>query len=138
MDRDGYRRWRTDLSKFHAETTGRILRGVGYDEATVERVGSLLRKQQLKTDPDCQLLEDVICLVFLEYELADFAKKHDEEKLIYILRRTWKKMSARGHQAALGLPLPDGLRSIVEKAVEPGSVDLSVGEGGHLTAGVDS
>ena len=117
MDREGYRRWRTDLGKFHAGTTGRILRGVGYDEATVERVGSLLRKEQLKTDPECQLLEDVICLVFLEYELADFAKKHDEEKLIHILRRTWKKMSPRGHQTALALALPDGLRSIVEKAV---------------------
>ena len=117
MDRDGYRRWRTDLGKFHAETAGRILRGVGYDEATVERVGSLLRKEHLKTDVDCQLLEDVICLVFLEYELADFAKKHDEEKLIHILRRTWKKMSPHGHQAALALPLPEGLRSIVEKAV---------------------
>jgi hypothetical protein len=117
MDRDGYRRWRTDLGKFHADTAGRILRGVGYDEATVERVGSLLRKEQLKTDADCQLLEDVICLVFLEYELADFAKKHDEEKLIHILRRTWKKMSPRGHQAALALPLPEGLRSIVERAV---------------------
>jgi hypothetical protein len=116
MDREGYRRWRTDLGKFHAGTTGRILRGVGYDESTVERVGSLLRKEQLKTDPDCQLLEDVICMVFLEYELADFAKKHDEEKLIHILRRTWKKMSPRGHQAALALPLPEGLRSIIEKA----------------------
>jgi hypothetical protein len=117
MDRDGYRRWRTDLGKFHALTAGGILRSVGYDEATVERVGSLLRKERLKTDPDCQLLEDVICLVFLEYELADFAKKHDEEKLIHILRRTWKKMSSRGRQAALVLPLPAGLRSIVEKAV---------------------
>ena len=117
MDREGYRRWRTDLGKFHAGTTGRILRGVGYDEATAERVGSLLRKEQLKIDPDCQLLEDVICMVFLEYELADFAKKHDEEKLIHILRRTWKKMSPRGHQAALALPLPEGLRSIVERAV---------------------
>jgi Domain of unknown function (DUF4202) len=117
MDRDGYRRWRTDLGKFHADTTGRILRGVGYEEVTVERVGALLRKERLKTDPDCQLLEDVICLVFLEYELADFAKKHDEEKLIHILRRTWKKMSPRGHQAALAMPLPDALRSMVEKAV---------------------
>ena len=117
MDRNGYRCWRTDLGKFHAETAGRILRSVGYDETTIERVGSLLRKERLKTDPDCQLLEDVICLVFLEYELADFAKKHDEEKLIHILRRTWKKMSLRGHKAALALPLADDLLAIVEKAV---------------------
>ena len=35
-DRPGYRRWRTDLGKFHAETAGGILREVGYDEVFVE------------------------------------------------------------------------------------------------------
>ena len=66
---------------------------------------------------DCQLLEDVICLVFLEYYLAGFAQEHDEPKLINILRRTWRKMSARGQQAALELKLPEHLRRVVEKAI---------------------
>ena len=115
--RDGYRRWRTDLGRFHAETAGRILQEVGYDETTISRVQSLLRKERLKTDPECQLLEDVICLVFLEFYLQDFAQEHDEEKLINILRRTWKKMSPRGHKAALQLDLPDSLRALVRKAI---------------------
>src|SRR4051812_38399996 len=50
MDRAGYHRWRTELGKFHAERAGEILRGVGYDEATVARVRALVRKEGLKTD----------------------------------------------------------------------------------------
>ncbi len=116
-DRQGYLRWRTDLGRFHAETAAGILRGAGYGEETIARVQSLLRKERLRTDPDCQLLEDVICLVFLEHYLAGFAQEHDEPKLINILRRTWRKMSARGQQAALELKLPEHLRRVVEKAL---------------------
>ena len=116
-DRQGYRQWRTDLGRFHAETAGTIMREVGYDQPAIDRVQSLLCKQRLKADPDCQLLEDVICLVFLQHYLADFAQQHDEAKLINILQRTWKKMSARGQQAALALSLPSQLRVLVERAV---------------------
>ena len=115
-DRAGYRRWRTDLGRFHAETAGGLLQEAGYEEAMVARVQSLLRKERLKTDPDCQLLEDVICLVFLEFYLGAFAQEHEEEKLVNILRRTWRKMSPRGQQAALQLELPDSVRPLVEKA----------------------
>ena len=115
--RDGYRRWRTDLGRFHAETAASILRDVGYDEETVARVEALLRKERLKADPDVQLLEDVICLVFLQYYLADFAAQHDDEKLTDILRKTWRKMSDRGRAAALQVDLPPELRALVSQAV---------------------
>ena len=116
-DRQGYRRWRTDLGRFHAGKAAAILRDVGYGPETIGRVQSLLQKKQLKVDPDCQLLEDVICLVFLRYYFADFAEEHDEAKLINILRRTWKKMSSRGQQAALEIKLSAPLRTLVEKAI---------------------
>ena len=117
MDRIGYLRWRTDLYAFHAGEAESILRGVGYDDAVVGRVRSLLRKERIKADPEMQALEDVICLVFLEDELADFASRHAEEKLIHILRRTWAKMSPHGHAAALALQLPLAARALVEKAL---------------------
>ena len=117
MDRRGYKRWRTNLAKYHAETAGAILKDVGYDDDTVGRVRTLLRKEGLKRDPEVQLLEDVICLVFLENYFSDFAKQHDEKKLINILRKTWKKMSPQGHQAALGLNFPGDLRRIVDMAL---------------------
>jgi len=118
MDRKGYHQWRTTLARFHAEKAGDILSEVGYDEKTITSVQSLLRKEHLKKNPDTQTLEDVICLVFLEDYFSDFAKQHEEEKLITILRKTWKKMSPRGHQAALQLDLSPADRALVEKALE--------------------
>lgn len=104
MDRIGYLKWRTTLYQFHADRAGEILRSAGYDDATIARVSSLLKKEKLKVDPDSQLLEDVACLVFLQYEFADFLAQHpDEAKIINILQRTWKKMSPQGHAAAIAL-----------------------------------
>ena len=117
MTRAGYHEWRNDLSKFHAREAASLLQQAGYDDATIARVQSLLRKERLKTDAEMQLLEDVICLVFLESYFADFAKKHDEEKIVQILQRTWKKMSPRGHTAALKLQMEPGDRWLIEKAL---------------------
>ena len=115
--RAGYHRWRTTLQQFHAETAAEILRSVGYDEPTIARVQSLLKKEHLKSDPEMQRLEDVICLVFLENYFADFAAEHDEEKVIGIIRKTWNKMSEVGRAAALTLTLPASARRLVERAL---------------------
>jgi hypothetical protein len=120
MDRIGYLKWRTTLNKFHADVAAEILKGTGYDDATIARVGALIRKERLKTDPDAQTLEDVICLVFLENYFADFAAAHDEEKVVNILRKTWKKMSPRGHELALTLQIPPEARRLVERALAGG------------------
>jgi hypothetical protein len=101
----------------HAALAGEILGREGYDAEAVKHVQSLIKKERIKHDPEAQLLEDSACLVFLEYELAEFALKHDEAKLVDILRKTWPKMSARGQQAALALKLPAPLRALVEKAL---------------------
>jgi hypothetical protein len=115
--RDGYRRWRSDLGRFHAEISGQILREVGYDQISIARVQSLLRKERRKSDPDCQLLEDVACLVFVQHYLADFADKHDEAKVINIVRRTWNKMSPYGWAVASELDLSPTVDSLLEKAI---------------------
>jgi len=117
MDRQGYHRWRTRLYDFHADETGEILREVEYDDATIARVKSLIRKEGLKRDPEMQVLEDVICLVFLENYFHEFALDKDEAKLIGIVQRTWKKMSERGREEALKLAIEPGDRRIIEKAL---------------------
>lgn len=117
MTRAGYYRWRTDLGRFHAETAGTLMREAGYDQPAIDRVGSLLRKEHLKTDPEAQTLEDVICLVFLENYFADFAAQHEEEKVIGILRKTWKKMSPVGQAEALKLPLSAEALAFVTRAL---------------------
>ena len=118
MDRRGYLRWRTTLAKFHATTAGDILREVGYDEETISRVQTLLRKEGLKRDAEVQCLEDVACLVFLESYFADFATRHEPDKVIDIVRKTWKKMSPQGHAAALALKLSSEAQALVAKALE--------------------
>ena len=120
-DRSGYLRWRTMLYDFHAEKAAEILRDVGYDHATIVRVQSLIRKEKIKADPEMQLLEDVICLVFLENYFADFVQDHDEPKLIRILQKTWKKMSPRGHAAAMSIELPAREQKLIAKALSPES-----------------
>lgn len=117
MDKQGYKKWRLELAQFHGETAGVIMAAEGYDETTINRVKDLLLKRSLKRDDEVQALEDVICLVFIEFYLAEFANKHDEEKLIDIIRKTWNKMSEKGHAAALKLPLTEDMLSLVGKAL---------------------
>ena len=114
--RAGYREWRTTLAEYHARVAAEILREVGYSVTTIATVERLLRKEKLKSDEDVQTLEDVACLVFLEHYLTGFATEHDEAKLVDILRKTWRKMSERGREAALTLDLAPKLRALVSKA----------------------
>lgn len=116
--RAGYLKWRTDLYNRHGDIAGAIMKDVGYDDATIERVQTLLRKRGLKTDADVQLMEDVICLVFLEHYFHDFAQKHDEDKLIPIVQKTWKKMTTKAHEAALQLDYGPEDLAVIQAALK--------------------
>lgn len=116
-DRAGYHVWRTRLYSYHAEITAKILHEVGYSDDTISRVKDLLMKRRIKSDADMQTLEDVICLVFLSHYFDEFATSHDDEKLIGILRRTWSKMSDKGHDAALKLALSQRAKDLVGRAL---------------------
>jgi hypothetical protein len=48
MDRQGYLQWRTGLYKFHAEMAGNLMKSVGYDNASIERVQTNIGKKGLK------------------------------------------------------------------------------------------
>ncbi len=113
MDRTGYLRWRNDLKRRHAEWAGAILAECGYAPAEIERVGALIRKENLKRDAEAQALEDVAALVFLEHYLDDFAAKHDDAKLAGILAKTLAKMSEKGREAALLLDLSSRIRTLI-------------------------
>jgi hypothetical protein len=115
--RDGYKKWRTHLMDLHAALAGEVLRGVGYGEDAVARVAQLLHKEGIKRDPDVQTLEDVACLVFLRWYLAEFAAEHDDDKLVDILRKTWRKMSARGREAASALDLGESGARLLGRAL---------------------
>ncbi|MGO5000395.1 DUF4202 domain-containing protein [Oceanisphaera sp. W20_SRM_FM3] len=117
MDRAGYQRWRKDLGAFHGDLTAELMAKVGYNEAEQADIKDLLLKKQLKRNPEVQALEDVICLVFMRYYLADFATRHTQEKLIGIIQKTWGKMSLEGQAAALQLKLSEEVSELVGKAL---------------------
>lgn len=115
--RAGYLRWRTALSRFHADEAERILRRVGYDDATIAEVRRINVKQGLRSDPLVQAMEDALCLSFLEHELEEFAGKHDSDKVISILQKTWKKMSPHARELAGGLALAPPVAALVQRAL---------------------
>lgn len=119
-DRDGYRKWRKELMDFHAEKTGVIMTEAGYDENSISRVKSLIKKELFKTDPESQMLEDVVCLVFLENYFSDFSKEHmdDNEKINRIIKKTWNKMSDKGRELAQEIELPVEAKSLILNALE--------------------
>ena len=123
MDRQGYLQWRTGLYKFHSETASNLMKQVGYDNEMAERVKAIISKKGLKINPETQLMEDVVDLVFIEHYMLQFAGQHpeyDEAKWIEIIKKTWQKMSPRAHDFALAgkIKLPEALVPLILKAVK--------------------
>ena len=101
----------------HADITEEILKNVGFDTKMIDRVSFLIRKKSMKMDEGTQILEDVICLVFLEFYFEEFASKHPNEKVIDILRKTWNKMSDMGRSEAMELQLSPTGQSLLHQAI---------------------
>lgn len=117
MDRAGYLRWRAELKRFHAAKSAEILRSVGYDEETVRRVQDLNLKKNFPADPGCRVLEDALCLVFLEHQLAELAAKLDDEKIINALRKSWQKMTPAAQAEALKLKFTPREQALIQRAL---------------------
>lgn len=117
IGKQGYLTWRKELSIFHAATAKAIMLEYGYSEQDAETSAAIIRKEKLKSNSESQTLEDVACLVFLQYYFDAFAAKHKEEKIIRILQLTWRKMSTQGQEIALNLSLPPHLAQLVGKAL---------------------
>lgn len=109
--RAGYLRWRTALKRQHADDVGAILDRVGYGPEAIERVQQIVRKERLGRDPQVQVHEDALCLVFLQTQFDELADRLGDEKTIEVLRKTARKMSPEGLALAAALPHgPDAQR----------------------------
>ncbi len=117
LTRAGYLKWRETLKNFHADTVAKVMHEAGYEPEIIERVRQIIHKRNLKTDADTQTLEDALCLVFLETQLADLRAKTPDEKMAEVIRKTWDKMSPRARQIALTLPLSEQDRAFVQQSL---------------------
>lgn len=119
LTRPGYHQWRRTLREHHAARLREVLAELAFEEAIIARVADIVRKMRPQHDPEVQTLEDVICIVFLKYELDAFSAKYadDRDKLAEILAKTWHKMSPAGHAAALALPPPDAAVALLNEGL---------------------
>lgn len=117
LTRAGYLKWRANLKKFHAEKSGAILREVGYDEEIIRRVQDLNLKKNFPADAECRVLEDALCLVFLEFQLAALAAKSDADKMVNAIRKSWEKMTEAARAEALKLNYGDREKNLIARAL---------------------
>lgn len=119
--RSGYLKWRSDLSKLHAQKATEILQSLDYDMEIIARVNEIVLKKKIKMDTDVQTMENALCLVFLEFQYDDLISKQSAEKMVEILQKTWAKMSDTGRQAALSLTYSETGQMLLDRAL--GSAD---------------
>jgi hypothetical protein len=118
MTKPGYLKWRADLKKFHAEKSGAILQEVGYDHPTIQRVQDLNLKKNFPADAEVRVLEDALCLVFLQFQFAALAARSDDEKMINALRKSWEKMTEAARTEALKLNFGEREKTLITHALQ--------------------
>jgi len=119
MTRPGYLLWRANLKKFHAQKSGEILRATGYPEELIQKVQDLNLKKNFPADPLSRIMEDALCLVFLEFQFADLAAKTDDAKTINALQKSWHKMTEAGRTEALKLTYGPREQTLLAAALKP-------------------
>jgi hypothetical protein len=115
--RAGYLKWREGLKKLHADALAAIMTEAGYGAAAVAKARHLLVRKNLADDAEGQTLEDAACLVFLQFEFAEFSAKTEPDKMVEILKKSWAKMSPAARDQALALPLGEAEQTLVKKAL---------------------
>lgn len=117
MTKAGYLRWRTDLKSFHARKAGELLQEAGCAPDVIKKVQELNLKKNFPDDAESRVLEDALCLVFLEFQLSDLAAKTDDDKMINAIKKSWHKMTPAAHERALALSYGAREKQLIERAL---------------------
>ena len=94
-----------------------MLERVGSPPEVSDHVLAIVAKQGIASDPAVQAHEDALCLVFLELQLDELAARLDRDQMVEVLRKSLRKMSPRGVEAAAAVPMSDNGRELVAAAV---------------------
>lgn len=115
--KEGYYKWKKDLQVFHGNEVSAILKNLGFAESFIERVYDIITKKNLAQDADVKVLEDVLSLMFLAYQLLDMIEKLPDEKVVKAIKMTWAKMSERGKEFALKLKFSDKEMDVIKRSI---------------------
>lgn len=114
--RIGYLTWRKALARHHADMAATILRDLNFEDNTIERVQTILMKRGIKQDAEVQVMENALCLVFLQYQFEEF-RVGNEEKIVDIIRKSLLKMDEAGRNQALMLEYSSAGLAIINEAL---------------------
>lgn len=115
----GYLRWRRDQKQRHAADVAQILRDAGYGSSAIERVQTLIRRDNLASDADTQTVEDAACLVFIETQLAAVESRFEHAHLLDVIRKTARKMSPAALAAVGQIDLGEHEQALLAEALSP-------------------
>lgn len=133
MTTAGYHKWRKAQSRLSADDVEKILRGVGSPDETIRRVRELILKTTFPQDLESRLLEDALCLAFLEIKFESYIPEWDEEKYIRILKGTLKKMTPKAQELALQISYSPAGRDLLKKALFLKTKDQISDRGVHFS-----
>ncbi len=114
----GYMQWKKELLKFHADESEKVLRNLHIDESIIQQVRKINLKQDIRNNPEVQIMEDALCLVTLEFQLEEFSLKHTDEKMIEIIRKSWNKMSNSARDKAKKITYSPRVLKLVLEAIK--------------------
>jgi hypothetical protein len=83
----------------------------------IRRVQDLNLKKNFPNDPESRVLEDALCLVFLEFQLAELAARSDDDKMINALHKSWQKMTEAARVEALKLNYGEREKALLQRAL---------------------
>ena len=76
-------------------------------------------RNKTKHDAEGRVLEDALCLVFLEHQFGALASKTADDKMINALQKAWRKMSPAAQALDLKLSHGPHAQALLEKALKP-------------------
>jgi hypothetical protein len=76
-------------------------------------------KKNFPADAEVRVLEDALCLVFLEFQFGELAARSEEDKIVNAVRKSWEKMTEAGRAEALKLHYGELEKHILQLALNP-------------------
>ncbi len=113
----GYHQYRYAQTKLSCDQVERVLREKRFPDDRVKKIRSIMMNRDASPYPEGQMLEDALCLAFLELKFEGYISEWGEEKYSQILKNTWSKMSGAARELALKIDYsPEGLQ-LLKKAL---------------------
>ncbi|QQR81042.1 MAG: DUF4202 family protein [Deltaproteobacteria bacterium] len=113
----GYHEYRYAQSKLSADFVEKKLREENFSPERLKKIRSIMMNRDVSPFPEGQVLEDALCLAFLEIKFEGYIPEWGEDKYIRILQNTLVKMSEKAKGLALTISYSPEGHTLLQKAL---------------------